>query len=263
MLLKNKNAIVYGAGGGNGGGVARTFAREGARIFLAGRTRDKLEAVAADITAAGGAAEVAEVNALDERAVEEHAQMVASRAGSIDVSFNLITRGDVQGIPLIDMTAADLAHAVMTGLTANFLTARAAARRMIDQGSGVILMLTSGSSAGATPLMGSTPPADAAMEAFMRCLAAELGPHGVRVLGLWTAGVPETLSPEKIASVNSNMIMDAAGVKNLIEMLGNMTMLRRAPGLAQVADVAAFLASDRASAMTGTITNVTCGMVPG
>ena len=263
MLLKNKNAIVYGAGGGIGGGVARTFAREGARVFLVGRTREKLEAVAADITAAGGAAEVAVLDALDEQAVEEHARTVASRAGSIDVSFNLISRGDVQGIPLVDMTAADLAHAVMTGLTANFLTARAAARRMIAQGSGVILMLTSGSSAGAPPMMGSTPPADAAMEALMRSLAAELGPHGVRVLGLWTAGVPETLSPEKIAAVNSNMMMDAAGVKNLIEMLGNMTMLRRAPGLAQVADVAAFLASDRASAMTGTITNVTCGMVPG
>ncbi len=151
----------------------------------------------------------------------------------------------------------------MTGLTANFLTARAAARRMIDQGSGVILMLTSGSLAGATPLMGSTPAADAAIEAFMRCVAAEVGPYGVCVLGLWTAGVPETLSPEKVASVNSNMMMDAAGLKNVIERVGEMTMLRRAPGLAQVADVAAFLASDRANAMTGTITNVTCGMVPG
>jgi len=263
MLLENKSAIVYGAGGGIGGGVARTFAREGASVFLAGRTLEKLEAVAADITAAGGFAEVAVVDALDEQAVEEHARAVASRAGSIDISFNLISRGDVQGIPLIDMTPADLAHAVMTGLTTNFLTARAAARRMIDQRSGVILMLTSGSSAGAPPMMGSTPAADAAMEAFMRCLAAEVGPHGVRVLGLWTAGVPETLSPEKIAAVNSNMVMDDAGLKNLIEMLGSMTMLRRAPGLAQVADVAAFLASDRAGAITGTITNVTCGMVPG
>ena len=97
----------------------------------------------------------------------------------------------------------------------------------------------------------------------MRSLAAELGPHGIRVLGLWTAGVPETLSPEKIASVNSTMQMDAAGVENLIERLGEMTMLRRAPRLAQVAEVAVFLASDRASAMTGTITNVTCGLVPG
>ena len=69
MLLKNKNAIVYGAGGGIGGGVARTFAREGARVFLVGRTQEKLEAVAADITAAGGAAEVAVVDATD-RALE-------------------------------------------------------------------------------------------------------------------------------------------------------------------------------------------------
>jgi len=263
MLLKNKNAIVYGAGGGIGGGVARTFAREGARVFLAGRTREKLEAVAADITAAGGAAEVAVVDALDEQAVEAHARTVAARAGSIDVSFNLISRGDVQGIPLVDMTAADLAHAVMTGLTTNFITARAAARRMIDQGSGVILTLTSGTSAGAPPMMGSTGPADAVIEAFMRSLARELGPHGIRVLGMWIAGVPETLTPEKIASVNNNMVMDAAAIEGITKQMGAMTMLGRAPALAQVADVAAFLASDRAGAMTGTITNVTCGMVLG
>src|SRR5215217_7325918 len=93
MLLENKNAIIYGAGGGIGGGIARTFAGEGARVFLAGRTRASLEAVAADITAAGGSAEVAELDALDEHAVDEHAQAVASRVGSIDVSFNLVSRG--------------------------------------------------------------------------------------------------------------------------------------------------------------------------
>ncbi len=263
MLLKNKNTVVYGAAGGIGRGVALTFAREGARVFLAGRTRQKLEEVAAEITAAGGSAEVAVVDALDEQAVEEHARTVASRAGSIDVSFNLISRGDVQGIPLVDMSAADLTHAVITGLTANFLTSRAAARYMAKQGSGVILMLTSGSSAGAPPMMGSTPLADAAMEALMRSLAAELGPHGVRVVGIWTAGVPETLTPEKIASVNSTMQMDAAGLQRIKESIAQMTMLRRAPALALVAEVAAFLASDRAGAVTGTITNVTCGMVPG
>jgi len=133
---------------------------------------------------------------------------------------------------------------------------------MMDQKSGVILTLTSGTSAVTPPMMGSTGPADAAVEAFMRTLAAELGPHGIRVLGMWTAGVPETLSPEKIGAVNSKMKMDAAGLENLIEQMGQMTMLRRMPRLAQVADVAAFLASDRACAMTGTITNVTCGMVP-
>src|SRR6266498_2008968 len=258
MLLENRNAIIYGAGGGIGGGVARTFAREGARVFLAGRTRQPLETVAADIAAA-----VAEVDALDERAVDEHASAVASQAGSIDVSFNLITRGDIQGVPLIDIPGADFTRAVTTGLTSQFLTARAAARQMITQGSGVILSLTSGSAKGSAPMMGNTGPADAAVEAFMRYLAAEVGPHGVRVLGLYTAGVPETLTPEKLASVNSGMELDAAGVERLVEGLAQMTMLRRAPRLAQVAEVAAFLASDRAAGMTGTITNVTCGLVPG
>jgi len=263
MLLENKNAIVYGAAGGIGRGVALAFAREGARVFLAGRTRKTLEGVAAEIIAAGGSAEAAVVDALDERAVETQVDAMVAQAGSVDISFNLIPRGDVQGVPLVDMSAADLTRAVATGLTTQLLTARAAARHMVKQGSGVILMLTSGSSAGAPPMMGSTPAADAAMEAFMRCLAAELGPQGVRVVGLWTAGVAETLSPEKIAAVNSGMQLDAAGVQRIIEGIAGMTMLRRAPGLAQVTETAAFLASDRAGAITGTITNVTCGMVPG
>jgi NAD(P)-dependent dehydrogenase (short-subunit alcohol dehydrogenase family) len=263
MLLENKVAILYGAGGGIGRGVALAFAREGARVVLTGRTRAKLEAVAAEVASAGGSAEVEVVDALDEKAVDQVVDKVVTRAGSVDISFSLISRGDVQGIPLVDMTAADLMQAVSAGLTSALLTARAAARRMIEQRSGVILMLTSGSSAGAPPMMGSTPAADAAMEALMRGLATELGPHGIRVVGMWTAAVAETLTPANIAEVNSNMQMDAAGVQALIEQIGQMTMLRRAPALAQVANTAAFLASDWASGITGTITNVTCGMVPG
>jgi NAD(P)-dependent dehydrogenase (short-subunit alcohol dehydrogenase family) len=260
LLLQDRNVIVYGAGGGIGGGVARTFAREGARVFLAGRTRGSLEAVAADIAAAGGAAEVSVVDALDEQAVDDHVRMVVSRAGSVDVSFNLVTRGDVQQVPLVDMTAADLLRAVTTGLTSNFLTARAAARRMIEQGSGVILALSSGSARATTPLMGSTGPADAATETFLRYLAAEVGPHGVRVVGLYTAGVVDTLTREKIAAVAGGDGMDPADMERAI---AGMTMLRRAPRLAMVADAAAFLASDRAAGITGTIVNVTCGLLPG
>ncbi len=261
MLLKNKNAVIYGAGGGIGGGVARTFAREGARLFLVGRTREKLEAVAADIRAAGGQADLTVLDVLNERDVDEHMRSVISQAGSIDISFNLVTRGDVQGIPLINMTAADLTRAVVTGLTAQFNTARAAARRMIEQKSGVILMLTSGTSEANPPMMGSTAPADAAMEAFMRTLAAEVGSQGVRVLGMWTAAVRETLSREKIAAVNGGMVMDEAAFEQMLNGLAGMTMLRRAPALAQVADTAAFLASDQAGGITATIVNVTCGMV--
>lgn len=262
MLLERRNAIVYGAGGGIGGGVARTFASEGATVFLAGRTRKPLEAVAADIQAAGGSAEVAEVDALDEQAVDAHARAVAAEAGSIDVSFNLVSRGDVQGTPLVDMSTADFVRPITTGLTTNFITARAAARQMVAQGSGVILALDSGSAHG-SPMMGGTGPADAATDTLIRNLAAELGPHGVRVLGIWTAGVPETLSPEKLAAVNSDLHLDQAAFQGLLDQLDGMRMLRRSPRLAEVAAAAAFLASDQAAAITGTFVNVTSGTFPG
>src|SRR6266581_9409418 len=196
---------------------------------------------------------MAVVDALDEQAVDEHARAVASKAGSVDVSFNLIARGDVQGTPLVDMTTDELLRAVVTGLRSSFITARAAARRMIEQGSGVILHLNSASGAEAMPGMGSTGPADAATEAFMRYLAAEVGPQGVRVCGIWTAGVAETLSDEGIAAVAGDGAPTARAAE---EMIAGMAALRRAPRLADVAEVAAFLASDRAAGMTGTMANV-------
>jgi NAD(P)-dependent dehydrogenase (short-subunit alcohol dehydrogenase family) len=260
MLLEDKNAVIYGAGGSIGGAVAKEFAREGARVFLAGRTRENLEAVAREITAAGGSAEVAVVDALDEEVVEEHAQAVASRAGSIDVSFNLITRGDVQGIPLVEMATDDLLRAVVNGLRSNFITARAAARQMVERGSGVILALDSGSAKGST-MMGGTGPADAATDTLIRNLAAEIGPHGVRVLGIWTAGLPETFSRERLAEVDSRF-EDEAAMRGLIESLDGMRMTRRSPRLEEVAATAAFLASDKAGAITGTFVNVTSGMFP-
>jgi NAD(P)-dependent dehydrogenase (short-subunit alcohol dehydrogenase family) len=257
QLLEGKTAIIYGGGGGIGGGVARTFAREGASVFLVGRTRSKLDAVARDIKSAGGSAEVAELDALDERAVDSHVKNVVSKTGSVDISFNLITRGDAQGTPLVEMETDDLLRAVVNGLRSNFITARAAARRMVEQRSGVILHLNSASGDGAAPGMGSTGPADAATESFMRYLAAELGPHGVRVCGIWTAGVADTLTQEKLGAVNEN-VPDVERVK---EMLAGMTALRRNVTLANVAEAAAFLASDRAAGITGTMTNVTAGLV--
>jgi NAD(P)-dependent dehydrogenase (short-subunit alcohol dehydrogenase family) len=260
MLLENKNALIYGGGGSIGGAVAREFSREGARVFLVGRTRESLETVANDIEADGGAAELAVLDALEERAVDEHAQEVVSQSGTIDVSFNLMTREDVQGIPLIDMTTEDLLRAVVNGLRSNFITAKAAARRMVEQGSGVILALDSGSANG-NPMMGSTGPADAATDTFIRNLAAEIGPSGVRVVGIWTAGLPETFSREKLAAVDSKFQEEAA-FQGLIENLDQMRMTRRSPRLSEVAAAAAFLASEKAGAITGTFVNVTSGTFP-
>lgn len=248
QLLEGKNAIIYGGGGSIGRGVARTFANEGATLFLVGRTRTKLQEVADEIVSSGGRAHVAVVDTLDEQAVEEHARSVADQAGSIDVSFNLTSRGDVQGTPLLDMQVEDFLHPTVTGLRSNFITARATARCMVRRGSGVILMLTSGSGAAWTPpdvwAMGGTGPADAATESFMRYLASEVGPRGVRVVCLWTAGVV--------------IEDDALGAAK--DMLVGMSMLRKRPTVQEVADTAAFLASDRGSGITASIVNVTSGI---
>jgi NAD(P)-dependent dehydrogenase (short-subunit alcohol dehydrogenase family) len=239
-LLNHKNAIIYGGGGGLGAGVARVFAREGATVFLAGRTRETLDAVASEITAQGGSAHCAVLDALDEQAVNTHLQAVVDQAGSIDISINLISRGDIQGTPLLEMEVEDFLQPIRAGARSNFITARAAARHMVGQGAGVILMVTSGSGAVLKPSpqfsMGGTGPADAAIECFLHYLAAEVGPRGVRVAGLWTAGVFHA------------------------ELMAGLSMLNRGPTLQQLADTAAFLASDRGSGITGSIVNVSSGV---
>jgi NAD(P)-dependent dehydrogenase (short-subunit alcohol dehydrogenase family) len=261
MLLEHKNAVIYGAGGALGAGVATAFAREGATVFLAGRTREHLDKVADQVAAVGGHAEVAVVDALDERAVDEHVEAMVSRGGSIDVSLNLISRGDVQGTPLVEMSTADFLRPIITGVSTNFITARAAARHMIRQGSGVILALDSGSAIG-SPMMGGTGPADAATDVLVRNLAAEVGPHGVRVVGIWVAGVPDTLSPEKLAAYNTTLRVDDETFQGMLAQLDKMRMLRRSPRVADVAEAAVFLASHRSAGITGTFVNVTGGMFP-
>ena len=248
QLLGGKTAIIYGGGGRIGRGVARTFAREGATIFLVGRTEATLRTVADEVASAGGLAHVAVVDCLDERAVEAHAASVVDQAGRIDVSFNLTSRGDVQGTRLLELDVDDFLRPTTGGLRSNFITARATARYMVQQGSGVILMVTSGSGEATTPpevwAMGGTGPADAATESFMRYLAAEVGPRGVRVACLWTAGV-----------VLENDPLDAAK-----DMLVSISMLRKRPTIQEFADTAAFVASDRGGGITASVINVNSGI---
>ena len=141
MLLQNKNAVIYGGGGAIGGAVARAFAREGAKVFLAGRTLAKLGAVAREISTAGGAVETAQVDALDEQAVEKHLEAVINQAGRIDISFNAVGFNEIQGIPLIDLSLEDFIFPITCWSRTVFLTSRAAARRMVRQGAGVILTI--------------------------------------------------------------------------------------------------------------------------
>ncbi len=250
-LLEDRIAIIYGAGGALGSATAKAFAREGATVHLVGRTREPLEAVAAQI---GARAHVAVLDATDEAAVDAHAGQV----GHVDISFNLTTRGDDQGTPLVDMSLSRVLGAITTGVTTSFLTARAAARN----GASVILHLTSGSSRGAQPGMGNTGPADAAVEALHRYLAAELGPRGVRVVGIHTAGVHGTLDPEKVAKV-AGIDPSLVDVDAIDAGIAQATMLKRTPEVAHIAETATFLASDRAGAITSGIVNATCGLIAG
>jgi NADP-dependent 3-hydroxy acid dehydrogenase YdfG len=139
VLLEDKIAVIFGGGGSIGGAVARAFGREGARVFLAGRTKATLEKVAEQVRSAGGAAEAAEVDALDPKAVEEHAGAVAAEAGSLDISMNVITHPATHGTPLWEMEANDFMDSIEVALRSSFITMRAAARRMIEQRAGVIL----------------------------------------------------------------------------------------------------------------------------
>lgn len=246
MLLENKNAIVYGAAGSIGGAVARAYAREGARVFLAGRTLATLDEVAADIRAHGGVAETAQVDAMDKAAVDTHADQVAKTAGSIDVSFNAVAVRVVQDIPLTEISLDDFL-APITGLCrTNFLTATAAARHMTAQGSGVIVLLSASSAKESRHQMGGFSLACAATEALTRSLAGEVGRQGVRVAGLRSNFTPETYP--------------AVTDEDLRPLLKD-SLLGRLPRLAELAGTAVYLASDAAGAVTGATVNLSCGAI--
>jgi NAD(P)-dependent dehydrogenase (short-subunit alcohol dehydrogenase family) len=242
MLLDGKRTIIHGAGGALGGAIARTFAREGARVFLAGRREASLGVVAADI--AGGPEGMDVVDALDEAAVDEYTDAVAARAGGVDVVLNAIDIQDVQGTPIVEMTPDDFASPILAGTRTHFLTSRAAARHMIPAGAGAIVTLSASPAGLPGTGMGGFGVACAAIEAFTRHLAGELGPHGIRVV---------CVRPDKVADAPPEL--DPEFKQTLVDK----TLLKRLPSLAETAEVAAFVASDRASAMTATVANMTCG----
>jgi 3-oxoacyl-[acyl-carrier protein] reductase len=255
-MLKGKTAVIYGGGGAIGGAVARSFAREGARVFLAGRTLAKLEKVGKEISA-----ECAEVDALDEKQVERHADAVAARAGGIDIALNALGIVHVQGTPFAELSLQDYTHPIAAYTRTNFLTAKAVARHMVKRRSGVILTIsTPGSRMAGVGFLGYGVTCGA-IETFSRILAGELGASGIRVICLRPDAIPEA-QPTSHARKVFQGFADRAGV-SIEEMLAQRaesgTLLKRFPKLSEVADYAAFAASDRCGAMTGAIANLTCG----
>ena len=247
MLLEHKVAVIYGAGGPIGGAIARAFAQEGASIFLAGRTQAKLDTVAEAIRANGGVAHTAVVDALDAQAVDAYVDTVVAQVGVIDVSFNVISYGDVQK-PLADLSVEDFMQPITNAMRSHFVTVKAAARHMVKRGSGVILAFGGGGPQ-TLPGLGGFKVALDAIESLRRQWAVELGQHGIRVVTLKTGGVPETISD------------DFAGKDEITASIEQQTLLGRAATLADVGNVAAFVASDLARTITATEINISSGAI--
>jgi NAD(P)-dependent dehydrogenase (short-subunit alcohol dehydrogenase family) len=259
MMLKDKAAVIYGAGGEIGGAVARAYAAEGANLFLTGRSLASVEVVAKEILSAGGFAEAAEVDALDEQAVEKHLQSMTDKAGRVDISFNAVGIPDTKilGVPLVELDVEQFSLPIAAYTTSYFLTARLAARRMIANRSGVIMRVTALHSRTGIPLVGGYGPAMAAMEALTRDLSAELAPHGIRVVGLRPQAMPETPTIKEAFEPRAK----ASGMtwEQWQEFLASKTHARRLMTLEEMANMAVLIASDKASGMTGTTVNLTMG----
>jgi 3-oxoacyl-[acyl-carrier protein] reductase len=263
-MLENKTAVIYGGGGAIGGGVARAFAQAGARVYLAGRSRARLEKVADDIGDAAGVAEVKvdTVDALDERAMVEHADAVAADAGGIDIVLNAVSFPFVHGTPFAELTVEEVMHPIDAFLRTNLITAKAVSKHMTARRSGTILTLSSGASQLVAPGGLGYGTTGAAIETMTQRLAVELGPSGVRAVCLRPHVIADGPANGSFAGELFERRAAAAGV-DVEQWLGqwaeDVTLLGRLPTVAQVADAAVFLASDRAAAITGTVVDLTCG----
>lgn len=257
MLLQNKNAVVYGSGGSLGSAVAKALAAAGARLFLTGRNLASVQKVADEINASGGIAEAVEVDAMDERQINTHIVEVVKSAGNVDISINAIALNDTQNIPLVDMTVDDFTRPVSIAVQTHFLTATAAGRIMMKQGSGVILFLTATPAGVAYPLTGGFGTACAAMENFSRLLASELGIYGVRVVTIRSGGSPDSAVFREAIESNPGEMAP------ILQKMENDTMLKKLPLMADIANTAVFLASDMAGAITGVTVDLTCGTTVG
>ncbi|MFC0515093.1 SDR family NAD(P)-dependent oxidoreductase [Mucilaginibacter angelicae] len=253
MILQNKNAVIYGAGGSLGGAVAKALAAAGARVFLTGPNPTSIQKIANEIIASAGLAETAIVDAFDEVAINGHLHQVVNQAGTVDISFNAVGVDVVQNIPLTEISAEDFVKPITLTMQTRFMTAIAAGKVMMKQRSGVILSLTATPGGIGYPHTGGFGPACSAVESFSRTLASELGTYGIRVVNIRSGGSPDS-------QVFKNAIDTIPDVMEpIIKKMEADTMLKKLPLMADIANTAVFLASDLAGQITGVTIDVTGG----
>jgi 3-oxoacyl-[acyl-carrier protein] reductase len=259
-ILKGKRAVVFGAGGSIGAAVAREFAAEGAEVFLAGRTRSTVEAVTNQITRDGGSAHTQAIDALDEAAVNDYIDGIVKQTGSVNIVFNAV--GPLaseygNGKHAVDLTIEECMVPLTTVVKSHFITARAAARHMVKQRSGVIVFLTGSPARGHVEGATAIGTAFGAIESLTENLAVEVGPAGVRVVCLRTTANTDSRTIQKtmdILAAKMNVTKD-----QMIAQMASLNFLKVPAGTSDTAKAAAFLASDRARMMTGTVVNSTAG----
>jgi NAD(P)-dependent dehydrogenase (short-subunit alcohol dehydrogenase family) len=258
--LENKVAVIYG-NGTVGGAIAKAFALEGASVFLVGRTPGKLKAIAEEVSSLGGVIETAQVDALDEQQIEEHLNETIKKVGKIDISFNAIgiPQKGIQGIPLAQLSVKSFTLPIMTYIQSHFITAKAAASRMMKQGNGVILMQVPNASRLSPPFVGGMVPAWSAMEALCRSLSVECGQSGVRSVCLLTTGMPETPLIDEVWNIHGKS--HGITFEQFHEVMEGQTHRKRLTTIKELTNAAVFAASEEGSAITGTVFNLTAGMI--
>jgi 3-oxoacyl-[acyl-carrier protein] reductase len=263
VLLRDKRAVVFGGAGSIGAAVAKELAAEGAEVFLSGRTAGGVDLVAKEITGNGGRAHAHVVDALDAVAVDHYLASVIDEAGSVDIAFNatgprMSTYGN--GKPMVQLPVEEFMTALDTVVRSHFITARAAARHMLAQGSGVIIFLTGSPARPHGPGTSSIGAAFGAIENLTRTMAIELGADGVRVVCLRTAANPDSRTVQDVVEAITRMTgvtpeQAGAGV-------AEGRLLSTSPRTADTAKAVAFLASQAAAMMTGTVLNASAGVCP-
>ncbi|MDX2161849.1 MAG: SDR family oxidoreductase [bacterium] len=258
MLLASKQAFVFAATGAIAGETARTFAREGAEVWLSGRNAAALDALADEITAAGGKAHVDVVDATDASQVAAYLERAVKQAGRVDVVFNGIggRPSDLRYPQLAEtQSLEDFLFPMQHIVGSQFLTARSAAHYMTQQGSGAIVTLSATLSGMTAPNMAGISAACGAIEAMTRSLAGEYGGYNIRVNCVRGSGMPETRTIQE--TVAGQIAVSGKPPSMTLPPLG------RPITVGETAATAAFLASDYASGMTGQVVTVCAGAFVG
>jgi 3-oxoacyl-[acyl-carrier protein] reductase len=243
--VEDKTAVIFGAGGEVGSAAAKELAAQGARVFLSSRTKTRVQELAQAISSRGGTAAAAEVDALDEGAVNRYLDDVVAAAGRIDIMFNAMGPQAVEyrnATSTLELAAETFMLPMTTIVRSQFITARAAARHFVSAGSGVIVFLTASPSQGLsnTSAIGA---AYGAIESLTRSLAVDLGPLGVRVVCVRSMLMAET----RVGQQTIELGAEAMGVPKdkMAEIITSRPLLRRSPTLADTAKLVSFVARRR------------------